>query len=73
MSPVTIHVVSEAEAEKANYVVCVRVCDTGFPDIPNSYKANCFACGAPVWVAPSAPMMPARICLICAGRMAGAH
>jgi len=71
---VEIKVISEAEAEKADYVVCSRVCDGGFPVMPNSYKARCFSCDTEVWVSPSAPLTPPRVCFVCACELAaGRH
>lgn len=64
-----IRVVSEAEAERSDYVVCVRLADDpgAFAD---NLQGQCCACGAAVIFRPYTPAKPARICVECAAQLA---
>jgi hypothetical protein len=62
--PLRLEVCSDAEAEAAAFVVCVRLADDpgGFTD---NQLALCCACGEPVVFRPYMPKRPPRICLQC--------
>jgi hypothetical protein len=61
MMPITI--VSDEEAEKSDYLVCIRA------DMPSPFKDNltgfCCKCGAKVQFRWHAPRKPKRICFLC--------
>jgi hypothetical protein len=59
-----IKVVSDAEAEKSDYVVCCKLAnDPGCFD--DNLVGECAACGAPVIFRPHSPKRPAKICTEC--------
>lgn len=61
-----IRVVSEAEAEQVDWVVCVRDLP-GEPRTPLAQNfGSCFGCGHPIYWANSAPKKPPKICVECA-------
>jgi hypothetical protein len=64
-----IRVVSDAEAERCDYMVCVRLADDpgAFTD---NLQGECCACGALVIFRPYAPAMPPRICVECVTQLA---
>lgn len=65
-----IEVVSQAEAEEAEFVVCMKVgADTPFTD---NLTGHCCACGEAVIFRPTSPVKPPRICLECAAERMGA-
>jgi hypothetical protein len=70
-----ITVVDDATAERANYVVCARVYsyDADQIVVANSYRAACALCSTPIWVAPSSPLTPPKICIPCAAALVGRH
>ena len=61
---VLVEVVSDAEAERAAYVVCVQWSDP--PMFPDNIRASCCACGCALQHRPHVPKKPARICVRCA-------
>lgn len=59
-----IHVVSDAEAEKASFVVC---CRDGMPRyFPDDENGTCSHCGHAIFYRPSVPKTPPKICIMCA-------
>lgn len=71
---VRIDVVDDATSERASYVVCTRVIDAiGEPRVPNSYQIACCGCFQLVWVAPSSPLKPPKICVQCAAQVVTAR
>lgn len=64
-----LRIVTGAEAEEAACVVCMLAADTGIV-ARGSHQESCPHCERPIWVAPSSPKGPPRICLHCfaAGR-----
>lgn len=69
MSKITIggvpmRVVSMAEAEAVEAVICMRVADLPIPPVPSSIE-RCGACDARVWVSSTSPRGPRRLCLDC--------
>ncbi|MCB1534874.1 MAG: hypothetical protein KDJ44_09150 [Rhodoblastus sp.] len=63
MKPLAINVVSDEEAEKAAFVICVRwTVPAVFAD---DEQGTCCACGAAVRFRPHAPKKPPRICMEC--------
>ena len=66
-----IKVVSEAEAETVDFVVCCRVgMATPFDD--NVFDV-CAHCGHAIFFRPYMPKRPAKICVECATDLARAH
>jgi len=58
-----IEIVSDEEAEKAEFLVCVRVGQpTPFDD---NETGVCSKCGAEVQFRPYAPKTPQRLCMEC--------
>jgi hypothetical protein len=67
--PVTI--VSDDQAETADYVVCVS---WSTPSIfSNDQRATCCACGVAVRHRPYIPKKPAKLCMECCLKMAKAN
>lgn len=66
MSKIPIRVVSDVEAEKGAYVVCIQAADD-----PGCFADNltgiCCACGEAVVFRPYMPKQPPKICLQCVG------
>lgn len=58
-------VVSREQAEEAGWVVCAPVGGQDPAMVPGSTQTNCVDCGTLVWVSPSAPTTPPRICMAC--------
>jgi len=59
-----IPVVSEEEAAKATYVICVRKADaTAIFD--DNLEAPCVACAETVVYRPYTPPGPAKLCMVC--------
>ena len=57
-------VVTDAEAEKADFVVCCRV---GTPSVfDDDVAGTCADCGHAIFHRPHVPMTPPKICLDCA-------
>lgn len=65
-----IKIVSPAEAETVDAVVCMPVAETKLV-MKNSHRTNCAWCGVEIWVAPSSPSKPMKICLFCAAEKLG--
>lgn len=63
MNPLSITIVSDAEAEAASYVVCLRL------GSPTRFRDNevgaCSHCGTAVIFRPHMPKKPPRICIEC--------
>lgn len=63
-------VVSDAEAEKVDYVVCM-------PEGPSEFTDNltgfCSHCGRKVMFRWHAPLKPKKICIDCAAKLPGAR
>jgi hypothetical protein len=63
-----INVVSDAEAEAADYLLCVRLADD--PGLfPDNVLGACCACGLAVVFRPHSPKRPPRLCLQCAAAL----
>ncbi|MGH2585063.1 MAG: hypothetical protein ACRDJE_09120 [Dehalococcoidia bacterium] len=59
-----IEVVSDQEAEEADYVIC---CTIGMPRyFSDDVETTCAICGAGIFHRPHAPKKPAKICERCA-------
>lgn len=66
MSDIPIKVVSNEEAEKAQFVICMRA---NFPlqyPFPDNEKGVCGLCNAEIVFRPYAPKKPMKICMECA-------
>ena len=59
-----IHVVTPAEAEEAEYLVCARL-GTATP-FGDNCRGECVMCGEAVIFRPCSPVKPPRICFGCA-------
>lgn len=57
---IPIKVVTPEEAEKCDFVVCGDKAA-----VAGAYEAKCSKCSAKVFVAPSSPVKPPKICLSC--------
>jgi hypothetical protein len=66
-----VRFLSEEEAERQPWVVCLRWSDP--PVLPDNLRGPCFLCGVPVQFRPAAPKNPKRICLRCAEQIARAN
>ena len=62
---------SREAAEKAPALICCPVQDNPTAPIPGCTTELCGFCLLPVWVGPSAPKNPVRVCIHCkeAGRL----
>ncbi len=58
-----IQIVSDEEAEKASYVVCVR--EGVASPFSDNLTGSCSHCGHAVYFRPSAPKTPPRMCMEC--------
>ena len=67
---IPVQVVSEEEAEKSTYLVCVRW-DSTPALFTDDVKGTCCACGTAVRFRPSAPKTPPRLCVECMLDMKG--
>jgi hypothetical protein len=65
-----VKVVSDAEAEKADFVVCVRKGPSPFTD---NMTGVCSRCGVEVMFRWHAPRKPPKICVECATKAPGRH
>ena len=73
-SSLLIKVVSEAEAEQCDLVVCIRKIDLDPTLFPDNHEATCHDCGEVISFRPSAPKTPIKVCLQCAtARATGGH
>jgi hypothetical protein len=64
-----VKVVSEEEAEKVDYVVCMPVGPSPFD---NNLEADCYCCGRRIMHRPHVPKRPPKICIYCAKMFAEA-
>lgn len=64
---VPVTVVDDAEAETADYLICLREGPSQFTD---NFKGVCCHCGAPIMYRWHAPRKPKRICLECGAKLA---
>ena len=62
-------VVSEQEAEQADMVVCCRA--GMFSPFADNVETTCASCSRPIFHRPSAPKRPMKVCIECAGEIAG--
>ena len=62
-----INVVSDAEAEEADFVVCCTTDMTRYFD--DDVETTCALCGTGIFHRPHAPKKPKKICLECAARL----
>lgn len=60
---VPVTVVSQREAEKADFVVCVPASTPAM--FPDDEFARCCQCGIEVRVRPASPRRPPRLCMGC--------
>jgi hypothetical protein len=65
-----IKVVSDAEAEECDFVVCMRDADQPVALFPDDVHGLCAVCLAPIHYRPHVPKAPPKICLQCAARKA---
>ena len=72
---VRVNVADDATCERADYVVCSRVIDAiGERRVANSRQVLCAAgCFHLIWVAPSSPLKPPKVCVQCATSIATAR
>lgn len=62
-----LEVVADEVAEtSANALMCLNVGDGDDFRVPGSHQENCARCQALVWVGPTAPATPIRVCMRCA-------
>ena len=61
----SITVVTPEEAEQCDLVVCMRVSEARLI-APGSTQQACHDCGHPIWVAPTSPAAPIKVCVHCA-------
>lgn len=60
---IPIHVVSQEEAEKSDFVVCSLMSE---PHHGAAVPDHCFRCNAEIWFTPtSSPLKPKRVCFDC--------
>jgi hypothetical protein len=64
---IPVELMSDAEAEKADFVVCMPVGDSPFDD---NLTGFCCKCGIKVMYRWHAPRKPAKICLECCAKEA---
>jgi hypothetical protein len=62
-----VPVISDAKAEKADYLVCLPDGPSPFTD---NFKGVCCQCARPIMYRWHAPREPKRICVDCAGKLA---
>lgn len=62
-SDIPIKVVSDAEAETAEYAVCLR--DGSPTPFTDNLKGECALCAAPIIFRPYIPKKPMKVCLEC--------
>ncbi len=68
-----VTLVSNEEAEKAEFVVCARARDDQ-GTLTDNLLGTCHDCAEPVVFRPHAPKRPPRLCLACAvARTEGGH
>jgi hypothetical protein len=63
-----IKVVSEVEAELADVVVCLPLPDPGY--FPDNITGTCARCGIGIFYRPHVPILPPKVCINCAAKMA---
>ena len=56
---------SKEEAELSHFLVCTRVENHPIPPGDGATTDTCCECGELVWVAPTSPKEPKRICMTC--------
>jgi hypothetical protein len=61
-----VEIVSDDEAEKAAFVVCVFAGQESEGFKASNVSANCADCGSPIVHRPHAPKAPPKICVRCA-------
>ncbi len=69
--PVEIIKNPKTEAANVDMVICIRVFDSPTAKGPGTVIADCAECGEKVWVAPSSPTGPKRVCSQCADKFIG--
>ncbi len=65
-----IRAVDQAEAEQADFVVCMDAPAGTQPPAPGSERTTCSGCGKALWIHPTSPRTPPRICFTCAADIA---
>ncbi len=68
--PVEIIKDPKTEAANVDMVVCIRVADKPLtPEMKGVTADHCSECGEEVWVAPTSPTQPKRVCAQCADKL----
>jgi hypothetical protein len=65
MKVLTLQALSQNEAERAAALVCCPVEAHPEAPLPGCTQEPCGFCMRPVWVGPSAPKLPIRMCAYC--------
>jgi hypothetical protein len=61
-----VKVVSKAEAEDADFVVCMRVGGGGEERFSDNVYGHCAVCHHPIFYRPYNPQRPPKVCMQCA-------
>lgn len=61
-----MNIVSSEEAEKADFVVCMRVGEGDEGMFKDNVRARCPECGHMIYYRPHNPKRPPKICMQCA-------
>lgn len=65
--PIAIVTDPMLQAALADCVACHRVADLPVPRREGCLQQQCADCGAAIWVAPTSPKAPRKICAACVG------